>query len=87
MAIHAYPPGPGGLKIFVGGFEITQFVEKVNVSTFINDLTRVELTLSAVNFKFDNDRIFIGEMATDDFLAEMVRLKLRREGVMDKNNE
>jgi len=46
----------------------------------------VDMTISnIVAFKdSDNIIIYIDEHPTDEFLAEMVRLKLRREGILDE---
>lgn len=75
---------PQNIRIFIGGFEVTSIVRRVKVNLDQNDVTTVNLELTALPIHFDDDCIFIGELPKDEFMAEMVRIKLKREGVMDE---
>lgn len=70
-------------RVFIGGFEITRFIRSVEVSISRDDVATVSLDVVAWPVNFDDDCIFIGELPNDEFMAEMVRIKLMREGVMD----
>ena len=71
-------------RIFIGGFEVTSLVRNVRVDLPRDDLGTVHLEIRAVPINFDDDCIFIGELPKDEFMAEMVRIKLKREGVMSE---
>ena len=71
-------------RIFIGGFEVTSLVKNVRVDLPRDDLGTVLLELVAIPTSFEDDCIFIGELPKDEFMAEMVRIKLRREGVMSE---
>ncbi len=70
-------------RIFIGGFEVTNLVRNVKVDLPRDELGTVHLEIVAVPIRFEDDCIFIGEYPDDEFMAEMVRIKLMREGVMD----
>lgn len=71
-------------RIFVGGFEITRFIKNIDLELAFEDIATVQLTITAHPIRFNDDCIFIGEYPDDEFMAEMVRIKLKREGVMDE---
>jgi len=70
------------LKIFVGGFEITQFVNRWSINAEPDEIVRLNLELYV--YGLEENVIHCGDMPTDEFMAEMVRLKLKREGIMDE---
>ena len=49
----------------------------------------IDMTISNILAFNDDDSIiiYIAEHPTDEFLAEMVRLKLRREGILNEGGE
>ena len=71
-------------RVFVGGFEITRFIKNIDINLAHKDIATVHLSITAHPIRFNNDCIFIGEYPDDEFMAEMVRIKLKREGVMDE---
>lgn len=71
-------------RIFIGGFEITGLIRNVKIDLPRDDLGTVHLEIVALPISFEDDCIFIGELPKDEFMAEMVRIKLKREGVMSE---
>ena len=75
---------------------ITDFYEhstlgKVDKRMPINQKITMTLDMKVGNIVASNDKneiiVYIGEYPTDEFLAEMVRLKLRREGILDEGGD
>ena len=71
----------GDIKVFVGGFEITRFINRWRMVSEKDEIIRLELELHVTGV--EKNAFHCGIMPTDEFMAEMVRLKLKREGVMD----
>ena len=63
-------------------------IEKTNVPINEKITMTVDMTISNIVASKDNDNmiIYIAEHPTDEFLAEMVRLKLRREGILNEGD-
>jgi len=83
--IMATPAGifPKNLRIFLNGFEVTSLVKKFKLESNVDDLPHLNLLLVSGSCKLVNDNeVHFGNLPEDDFLAELVRLKFRRDGVI-----
>ena len=78
-------------RVFIKGIEITDLLSKITMESnpgpragpFVSLI--LEITGISV-FQWQDDEqisIRIGDYPTDEFIAEMVRLKFKREGIME----
>ena len=87
------------MRIFVKGVEITELCKDGELKTETTTFERLQKTVpidhimltvtlnlgSNSRIEFDPHILYIIDYPTDEFLAEMVRIKLRREGILDDN--
>ena len=71
---------PTDFKIFLKGMEITEYVRNVNISYARDELACIKLELHDMHIftTTDDENIFIGDMPNEEFLQEMIKIKLRR---------
>jgi hypothetical protein len=73
-------PSTMPFKIFLKGMDITEHVKNINISYSPDEIAHIKLELYNMPiFTSDEDQnIFVGDIPDEEFLNEMIKIKLRR---------